>query len=778
MNISFSSNITNRKMNIHRLYRQGVIAFLVLVVLGLSLLRLKDQDYYAISDTEPGYVQDMTAQNGDRILAEGCERIYLYPGSYRLAIQTTAPVGNAYIQVYDKWGNHVLAEQSYDENETVQVLYFQTDDVYVDVAVRTLANDDSLAAEDLQIEKYFLESSDRVCTDTEWSIVLLVFLLVLLCLGYRRMMRNGQPAFLILTTASTITALPFYTVGLQVGHDLEFQITRIINIGLAMRWGYYPERLNILSGGDTIIPIMYPEAFLAGAGFMVSTGATVTLAYKVLCACITYATAYIAYYAARQILNTRPALLFALLWLTNPFRMNELLVRAALGEALALTFLPLIAIGMWQMFHESCRRGGMHLVLGYTGLLASHMLTTMVAAVFCAIYVVAMFVAHPRRFAHEIRRMRSLAVAAVITVLVNMYYLIPFLSYYSWNLHLSNGENLAHRVQQSTAPLWQLFMGEVGYGINLETSQLDGEMPLSIGVALLAGVVIWIGYTSWQRYLYKEDAELQHVPANNAVREALFIGLCGVFMSSCYFPWNALIRHSTLFAKVCGSVQFAWRYMMIPALLLSFLLAVLLCMLLQEQGIVYRLAATVLLVVSVTSAVGTATYYYAEDELLLTDHFDGIINYNFDYILDDVLQRHNSELHNWPLEGYDRPYVAGDVDDVAIEDYHQEGTGYRFTITNASDQDVSVTVPIFWYGLHRAYLVGETGEVSLECSMNEEYQFTDITIPAGINDTEIYLVYQEPGRYRLGNIISCVTIIVLLTGAIATHSRSNRRTDI
>lgn len=217
---------------------------------------------------------------------------------------------------------------------------------------------------------------------------------------------------------------------------------------------------------------------------------------------------------------------------------------------------------------------------------------------------------------------------------------------------------------------------------------------------------------------------------------------------------------------------------MIPALLLSFLLAVLLCMLLQEQGIVYRLAATVLLVVSVTSAVGTATYYYAEDELLLTDHFDGIINYNFDYILDDVLQRHNSELHNWPLEGYDRPYVAGDVDDVAIEDYHQEGTGYRFTITNASDQDVSVTVPIFWYGLHRAYLVGETGEVSLECSMNEEYQFTDITIPAGINDTEIYLVYQEPGRYRLGNIISCVTIIVLLTGAIATHSRSNRRTDI
>lgn len=755
--------------DVRKYYRQVVLLLFCLLILFMTWMRLRELDYLAVHVADSGYVEDRTARNGDRILAEACEQIYMYPGSFRLAIRTAAPDERAYIQVYDKWRNDVIAQQPYDPNEEVQNVYFTTDKIQIDVVVRTLTADPSLQGEDLGIKEYFIISDERVCTDANWFVALLALLMILFYLGYRRMVRLRRPAFWLLTAAAALTALPFYSIGLQDGHDMGFHLTRIANIGLAMVEGYYPERLNLLSGGGTIIPIMYPEVFLAGAGFMVSTGATVMLAYKVLCTGITFATAYVAYYSARQITEEQTALIFAVLWLINPFRMNELLIRAAIGEALAVTFLPLIALGMWQVFQDSCRKGMMHLVLGYTGLLACHVLTTVIAAVFCALFVLAWLVMHPVRFVRELYRVGWLVLAAGLTVLANMYFLIPFLSFYGWDLFLTNAENTASTVQDSAAPLWQLFMGAIGQGWNSQTSQMKGEMPQSAGPVLLLTAVAWVFYAVWRSERSNgeghDDGKMQQ-----AAWYAWILGIWGVYMSSIYFPWEMLTRYSEIFAKVCGSVQYAWRFMMIPACLLSFVLAVFVCQLIKDRAPICRHLAMGCLVIAGISAILTMTKYYSQNDLKLADHFDNMIDFNADYVRTDVYGRY-VELKDQLAENYVGVQIDGDAQGVSVEDYHA-GNEYVLTVTNKSDHDAVVTIPLFWYGQHRAVMTTEMGETELLCVENAANQFTDVTVPSGVDHATIRLVYQEPANYKVGYLISGITVVVLAAGTILFNRKT------
>lgn len=730
-------------------------------------------DIYDYTDTEPGYLTQVTyAQNGDRIIAEGCERYYLYPGTYQLTIHTDRANTGAYYRVYDKWGDQVIANKAYEDGSE-QILTFTTEKMYAHISVQTLTENEHYDQEGLQIDWYVLESDGPACNDAAWRVFMITSLCILCYLGYKRAFHKEKPSFLVLTLASVAASLPFYTANLQNGHDIGFHMTRIGNIGWAMVNGCFPERMNTLAYGGPITPIMYPEMFLVGGGFMVATGATVMLAFKATCTVITFGAAYIAYYCARQLTDERTALFCALSWLFNPFRLNELLLRAELGEAPAIIFLPLIALGMWQIFHASAHKGAMHLIIGYTGLLACHLLTLVITASFCVIYVVAQFIVHPTRFVHEIRRIGWMVLAAVTTVLLNMYYLIPFLRYYGWNLYITSGADSYRGLQASSSPIWQIFMGAVGYGDgSMGTTQVRNEMPLSIGAALLLAVMGWIIYTA---YRHNGQTDL-----DKAAWQAWGLGCCGVFMASLYFPWDFVSVNIPIVAQTLGKMQFSWRILMVPACLLSFLMGILVVRLLRDPSIVVRTVAIVMCVLLATNAVDVATNYYAMNNTAYKEHFDNPYSQNRDYVLADVIAQKGKDLSQWLNKDYLGPRALDGDEDVVITDYHRVGTGYMFSVSNTGD-DAVVTVPVFWYGLHKAYLTDNKGmdaasnATEIVCNRNIDYQFSDVTIPAGTNDATVMLVYTEPISFRIAWVITGVTLAMLIGGWILTYGKRKVR---
>lgn len=749
----------------------------LVVCLGLLYIRLRGADYYSASSRDPGYATDKTDEYGNHILVEGFERYYLYPGSYHLEIQAQVSDPNSYYQVYDRYNNRVLAMEMYSVDEATHGVSFTIDTVCEDVIVQSVSVD---ADASIEISGYSLESDRPVCEDARWSAALIAILAGILYLTYGYGVRHGRFESLILMLSATMLSLPLFGSNMQWGHNIPFHMTRIYNIARSITQGYFPSRMNLLTGGDSIIPIMYPETFLVGAGIMVSTGATVFLAFKVLCACITYATAIAAYYAARQVITDRQALLFAILWLINPFRMNELFIRAAIGEALAILFLPLVAVGMWQVMHGSCKRGSVDLVLGYVGILSSHILTGIIAAFFCAVYVIGMLLWNPRQVVAYLRRIGWMILSAAVVVLIKVYWLVPFLTYYGWDFYLSNGEDSAGMLQDSTSPIWQLFMGATGYGGNIQGTQVQGEMPLTIGIACLLGMIGWLVYRAYRRHLCVMSAgeAAEQVISGNAVEEmagwAIACSLCAVYMASRYFPWDYMLQQSALFARTLGSMQFSWRLLVVPACLLSFVLAILLTDLLQAQRRWMQAAAILLAGLALVTGVQTATSYYSTNASRYTDHYDNEIYLNLDYVLSDAVRDHGDELRSWVRYLYTWPVAEHTDDGITLHDWQRSGNGYVLTVSNTNDEDAIVTVPVFWYGLHRAYLVEESRDTALTVTMNQETQLTEIQIPAGVTDAVVQLVYEEPALFRAGYAVSGIIVLVLLVGYAMCRRRGWR----
>lgn len=779
---------------LYRYYR-SILFFLVFVVLlGLTYIRLRGNDSLYAAETEIGYVDHETAAADPGLVAEGCEQVYLYPGEYRVVIDARTESEQAYFQVVDRWSNTILAQQSFTPGEEFHVLEFTTTDYFEDVVIRSyLPVEDE--GNELKLYGYTFLSLGAVCEDAKWTIGLLAILGIAFWLLIRSEKRQAGSSreWLILLSAAMLASLPFAGKGIPAGHDLYFHTGRIYSLGQAILHGQLPQRLSESMGGYSIIPIMYPELLLTGAGIMVAGNATVYLAVKVTFIFITLLTAFLAYFAAEKVTDQRTALLFSLFYLFNPYRLNNLFVRGAIGEAMAMAFLPLIAVGMYQIFHGDAKDGRRSLILGYTGLISSHIATTLIAAVFCLLYVAGAFLLHPVRFLRNAKRLLVLAEAALMTFLLNLWFLLPFSRFFSWKFYISNYGSQDY-IQGSCLNLWRMFMWPTGYGMAAKTEEVQTIMPLTVGPVLLMGMVLFAGMLLKERSggstgtvptvrsLKTEEAQKETQVTSQAGENGrmnregsllqererkigiicLALGLFSVYLCSELFPWTMLNERFSLFAKTLGSIQFSWRILMMAALFLTAVLTIVLRALWRQRqdSALYSILCGGVTILAVFCAIAAGTNYLYTNPDYIEDRFDNKLSVNYDYVLSEQRLAKDQEIDDWIKEGRG---PAALTEQVQITGYRNQGQ-YSFSFDDSgAETEQRVMVPVFWYGLHRCYLTDESGNrlQELSCSMNEEYQFTDVTLPAGVENGRVVLVFEPPVLFTAACWVSIVSALLL-----------------
>ncbi len=762
---------------------------LILFVLVMSYIALKEYDttFSAVSSVA-GYLEEPQTADGYTILAVGMEQDVLYPQTYELTIDARTESNAVYFQVWDRRSHILLAEHAYTPGEEYHSVRFTIDRICQDVVVRSVYNENASGSDALsdanakiqttgqgsvlRIYGYTLHSDGKVGCDARWDICLWVLLIALMLFGACRAFYKGEFAVLFLSMLSWGVSLPFFCEYLPMGHDIRFHISRILSLAFAIQEHQLPQRLTYTLGGAGIVPIMYPEILLLGAGSMVAAGATIFLAYKVTCIFITFLTAFLAYYAVRSEANEKTALLFATVYVLNPYRMNELLLRAAIGEALGMAFLPLVVVGMWQFFHEKEEQGTKLLFLGYTGLLSSHIVLTVISAFFCLVYVAAEFIVHPWRIRQRLRGFRKLLILGGMLAAVNAWFLVPFLSFLGWDFDISSPTHLPTTVQHTSPYVWQVFMGAVLYGDNKIDYSARDEMSVTIGPALLLAVVVFV-------FVYLKDKG--KIKQNNGApildekeysygKWCLLFGMAALYLSSPYFPWNYLNENVSIWAKTMGSIQFSWRILTYASLFLSILLVIVAHGLLREKEHGKSLLAGGMILLVFLSGLETATIYYSNTEYMC-DRYDNGLTTSYDYVLERVMKNSGDEIKTW-LKSGEGPRSTEEESSLQIVDYRRDGVNYWFSYEKEEGEEVQVTMPVFWYGLHKAYWTDGTGSAAagnseeITTSMNEDNQFTVVTLPAGSTEGEVVLQYEEPLLFRIGNWISIVSVAGLVVAAV------------
>lgn len=533
-----------------------------------------------------------------------------------------------------------------------------------------------------------------------------------------------------------IASLPLGLHYLLNGQDMEFHLLRIEGLYEALRCGQFPVRMhpNYMEGYGYPTGIFYPELFLYFPALLRLMGVPLMHAYKWFVLVQNIATAGVAWYSGKILFRKKTdAAVFCLLYTLAPYRLINTYYRAAVGESLAMIFLPLIVAGMYLLLantdldRRTTRHAVVLLVIGMTGVLQSHILSCELVAIF----VIGAILLCWKRFWRK-KVWLSFAGAVGITVMLNLWFLIPFISAAGLEVKvlLMTPGILTHQGLN----IWQLFafLPEAsGHSMSLQEG-IAGEMPFQLGwaVVLLMLFAMYGIATMWKNR--KESRSGLGVVVT-------CLGLVALWMTTHLFPWDVVGRIPKI-GKILNTVQFPWRYLGIATLLLT--IAGLIAMQLWQNEKVKQM---VLVAVSVVSAI-TALWF-----------FQSMIS-NADY----YAVYDGAGLDSYALVGEEYLYQGTDLDLLREranrEDWYvQSGTNVTCVIEPFGDK-TDYRLPLLYYPWYVAKDAVTGEEINI---VKGENNVAFLELPEDYNGA-VKVSFEEPAAWKVGNVISLVTLISLM----------------
>lgn len=579
------------------------------------------------------------------------------------------------------------------------------------------------SVEDVEVQIYFgggdfkiytvvTERSD-LCTDQIWNLIFLLILLGVLFYLFEiryssENRRDNRLVLFILLLASLYTCLPLMNDFLYVGHDEKFHLGRLDGIAQAFENGQFPMYLNMVQqkGYGEATPIMYPQVFLYLPALLMCAGMSLMNAYKLLLACLNVMGIVIAYFSFRGVFQRRgPALCAALSYCLCIFRLSETYTREALGESLAMCFLPLVFYGFYEIFSGNQKKW-IWLAFGYTGVISSHVLTTMIVAVFSALYILILI---PRLCkCHQMRRFLAFFKAVAVTILLNLYFLLPMMDYYlheNFNLRQDSDSGLS--VNASGVYLSQLFgifySGDTDY-FSHAYGQTMGELPLTIGLLLTGGMLLFV----WLRFL---DGKKQKSPASTLGTYSLFGAAVSIFLSLWIFPWQGIAE--LRFVNKLKSIQLVWRFLTTADLFASVVLGCAVIIFAERKPEMRRRMYAV-----VVLAAFACSFYYMDSISNNTSYYDRTL----------VNECGDDTLYLYPetdLSVQDQITIRSSAEGTHISNFTKNETTVTFSYQLPEEiHEATLSMPLYYYPNYHATMNGleipiqkdEQGLVSIQVS--------------------------------------------------------------
>ena len=190
--------------------------------------------------------------------------------------------------------------------------------------------------------------------------------------------------FIILLVLSIISILPLLHSGFYPSHDGELHLARVAAYTQALKHGQFPVRwaadLNY-HYGYPIFNFVYPLPYLLASGFNLA-GLGLAASLKLVLGLSLILSAIFMYQAVSFKLKSHWAgLTAAIVYLYAPYRILNVYARAALGEALAFVWPPLILWGYWKKNYWL-------MILGIVGLILSHNALALVFLAFLSLLMI------------------------------------------------------------------------------------------------------------------------------------------------------------------------------------------------------------------------------------------------------------------------------------------------------------------------------------------------------------------------------------------------------
>ncbi len=544
---------------------------------------------------------------------------------------------------------------------------------------------------------------------------------------------------------SALASLPLFANYLYNGADLIFHLLRIESVASELSYGQFPVRMmsDMMNGYGYANSLFYCDIFLYLPAILYNCMLPLRTAYQIYVFLVNFATCAIGYYCFKKISgSTAIALTGTVMYTLSSYRLANIYTRAGVGEYTALVFLPLIALGMWNIYRakKPSYTDWLPLALGVAGVIQSHILSVEIIVVFLALACLLLL-----KQTLCIARLKSFILAVALCAGLTAWFWVPFLQSLL-QLDLKFSTAISTEIQSAGLDMLEMFS--------------FGGAVYRLGWGLLVGVLL-AGYYLVEHSKYRLTQQWTH----KAMQLSLLVGGVCVLLSLESFPWNAIGYGITpRIASLINVIQFPWRCLAV-ACICFVLTSVLALMQVREHHPQYFRAAICALVA--VNIAFTGLFYLDFTEYAEKITFDELgTTYTFwvsagEYLLVDT---------DTDATVYSLPTASSDA--VEITDYQKvNGTAY-LSCENESDAPQTITLPIFNYNNYQA-TDAQTG-VTFGITTGENNCIT-IAVPAGYQGT-ITVAYVSPWYWHLAEAISLLSWGVVLVMAVKTR-KEKRQAD-
>ena len=575
-----------------------------------------------------------------------------------------------------------------------------------------------------------------------WFVVfaLVDLALVLLVPGSPKALRDAdlRGCLWLLGAVTVLTCVPLLmNSGGAQGADWRFHLSRIEGIAQALREGQFPVRVysQAKDGYGYAPSLFYGELFLYFPAVLRLLGMSVQGAYRTYAIAVQALTAGISFFSFRQMFrHNKTALVGSILYMLAPYHIYNIYWRTAVGEYTALAFLPLIPAALSLLYAQqkpdrhTARVACAELVVSFGALVQTHIISLQLATLSTAVFCLYHF---RRTFTKRV--LGVWAVAAGLVVLLNLWFLVPFLTLMlggGYN-NMYGGESFAGGLSVQKNGLW------------LSELLSWREDHNSIGVVLVAGLVafVWCWLTQGPAMPQRE----RKIGAWAAV-----LGTLACWMCTNTFPWG-ILGSLPVVGRLLLAIQFPWRYFSLATLLLVLVSVCAVSAL--RRG---RYAQPVAVLLLSASLLGVAIFYHSYlptvDTSYLGDRAQMIYT---DYKISNMAWYYDSlYLPDGAVETRDGFTCETAVTTVEIASVERRGNTTVLSCSEVNGELGYAELPLLYYPGYT--IVDGEGEVFRTAN-----GMVGVTVPAGFSG-EISVAFREPKRWLAADLVSLVTLLGLL----------------
>ncbi|WP_236650456.1 YfhO family protein [Streptococcus salivarius] len=405
-------------------------------------------------------------------------------------------------------------------------------------------------------------------------------------------------------------------------------------------------------------------------------------------------------------------MIFSTFYLFSGYFLHNSYYRAAVGETLAMIFLPLVFVGVRLITFGDYKKWWI-LTLGMLGLVYSHVLSVLLASVGIFFAVVTSFWI----WDNKKERVLGFLKATLVTLSMSLAFFVPMIEQFKYVTLRTTFKPLLSKTALSLADNWELIL------------KSDLRTP-SVNLLYLLGLLLSLIFA--KRFVKDKEARIY-----------LFISFVLAFLTLNSFPWQFLQ------ASPVSNLQFPWRLWSFALLFFSLALANILenisikaSTILVLLGLCLNMFQIVTVQDKMTKAKNILpSHTKVTREMLAKGTYKNI---NGDYTNKEVPFGFVFEKHLFLDNQEIKPFISRSPNELVL------------TVTNESKESKVLSLPVFYYKGQEARIDGKRVTTYLAKEKNP----TNLVLPPGKHGVVLTYSYTTVAKVAIS--VSTISLLVFI----------------